>query len=126
MTAWLHWSATSWHWLIYILAAAAIAAVTGGVLYYRDPPAEAALFEHDLDAAFSPPPVSLPGPVTPMRRAGELHLLEDHHERYVDPRLLSPDWYEVQARRNRERYARQVYIQAKWRAASLALIAEYA
>jgi hypothetical protein len=137
MSAWWAWSATSWHWILYILGLAAIGAVTGAVLYYRDPPGEAAELEHDLDAAFAAPQY-LPGPVSdspaartlPMSagastsRVGEHHLEQPHYPA-LDP-LLRPGWLEDQLETGRRRHARQMYMQGRWRAQMLAEIAAWA
>jgi hypothetical protein len=129
ISAWLSWSEAPWHWVLYILGLAVISAVTGVVLYYRDPPGEAADFERELDREFGPPRY-LPGPVASAEalgygRAGEHHHLEQPRYPELDP-MLRPGWLEDQLAKGRQRHARQMYMQGRWRAQMLAEIAGYA
>jgi hypothetical protein len=132
MSAWLAWSAAAWHWTLYPLAAAVIAAAVGGWLYYREPPEEAARYERELDREFGPPRY-LPGPALaridaltglPANRAGEFHLEQPRYPE-LDPQLR-PDWLEDQLERGRRRHARQMLMQGRWRAQMLAEIAAWA
>jgi hypothetical protein len=134
MNAWLNWSTTGLHWLIYPGAALILLGLTvfTAVRYYREPPDQAAQFERELDREQGPP-LYLPGPALaridalmglPANRVGEHHV-EYPGQPSPDPRLR-PDWLEDQLDRGRRRHARQMYLQGRWRAQMLAEIAGYA
>jgi hypothetical protein len=150
VSVWLSWSATGWHWTLYILAAAAVTAVTGAVLYYHEPAGQVAAYDRELDRQFTP--TYLPGPagarvttasrssgaVMPaagtdeslyplemaraaVGRVGEFHLQQPRYPQ-LGPQLR-PDWLEHQLDRGRARHARQMLMQGRWRAQMLAEIA---
>jgi hypothetical protein len=124
MNAWVSWSAVGWHWIIYPLAAAAIAAFTGGWLYYREPPAEAAAYERELDLEQGPPEY-LPAPDRGVR-GGELHHIEYPGQPRPDP-ILRPDWLDDQLAKGRGWLYYQIYVkQPRDRARDLAEIAAWA